>query len=185
MKRAEIQWTGSPVVGLSMSVLYFDDDKTDIRATLLSFITELGPILPDTVTLTHEPSGDVINPATGVLESVWSEAGGNAVVTGSGGNLAAAGVGGCITWLTAGIENGHRVRGRTFIVPLATGAYDANGTLAPTAHGRLQSAALILVTAGLVIWHRPTTPGGLDGSEHPVVNSSVRDRVAYLSSRRD
>lgn len=185
MKRAEIQWTGAPVTGLAVTVLHFPDAKTDIRGTIESFITELRTSIPTNVTLTHTPSGDVLEEDTGILTGVWSEAGGPVSLAGTSGGVAAAGVGGCIGWLTSGIVNGHRVRGRTFVVPLATAAYEANGTLTTAALGDLDAAAGVMVTGGLQVWHRPTGPGGSDGSAHDVVNHTVRDKVAVLTSRRD
>lgn len=185
MKRIRVSWDGPSVVGLALTTFYFADSAVAIRDTVDSAVTFWAPALPSNVELTVEGSGDVIDAATGDLTDVWSE-GGNLVHSGSAPTaFAAAGVGACINWLTAGIVNARRVRGRTFVVPLEVNMYDAEGTLTVGAQTALNAGGAALAGGGLVVWHRPTTPGGSDGSEHAVTGFRLRDRVAFLSSRRD
>lgn len=94
--------------------------------------------------------------------------------------------GACVNWLTGSIVNGKRVRGRTFVVPLAANCYDVDGSLTANFLTTVRAAAATLVSASdLAIWHRPTSPGATDGSAATVSASSVNDKMAYLSSRRD
>lgn len=95
----------------------------------------------------------------------------------------------CVSWATDGVVAGRRVRGRTFIGPLAASIVDGDGT--PKA-GLITKAIAFgdaMRDAGLsdvrhVIWHRPS-PGGSDGSHHDVTDHTVRDVFAVLRSRRD
>lgn len=185
MKRALLEWSGPSIQGLAVSVLHFPDTKSDIVTTLTSFLNNVRNVIPSNVTVTGPGSGDVIDPSTGTLTDVWSEGAGVTVSGAGADDQAAAGVGACITWVTNGIVGGHRVRGRTFIVPLAASFYANDGTLDAAAVSELEAAGTVMTVGGLLVWHRPTTPLGSDGSEHDVVNYRLRDRVAYLSSRRD
>ena len=94
-----------------------------------------------------------------------------------------AGVGACITWRsTLATRSG---RGRTFIVPLYTNAYESNGTLAAGALTTLQNAATAMVNSSkslgngaIGVW------GGTPPQLRDVVAATVTDKVAWLSSRR-
>jgi hypothetical protein len=111
-----------------------------------------------------------------------------AVVVGTSGSQYAGPAGACITWKTAGIVNSRHVRGRTFLVPMAVNQYDSDGTLTSGALSILIASASAYRTASgpvPVVWHRPTGPGATDGSSFAITASSVTDKVAYLSSRRD
>lgn len=133
---------------------------------------------------TVEDSGDTIAEATGTLTGSWSFGTATGFVGGGSSNYPS-GVGAVVTWNTDGIVRGRRVRGRTFIVPLDGGSYDASGTLASFALDTFRNAADALITAcagAFVIWSRPS--GGAAGSSHPVVSATVSDRVATLRSRR-
>jgi hypothetical protein len=75
--------------------------------------------------------------------------------------------------------------GRTFLVPLASGAFENNGTLATTTLATLNAAATQLITdlAGeLKVWHRPNAAG--PGSNVTVLTAQVPDMAAVMKSRR-
>lgn len=152
---------------------------------MIAFFDLLKGWIPDNVTITVPDGGDLIDPTNGQLTGTWSEGGGATITGANAADVAAAGVGASITWLTGGIVGGKRVRGRTYVVPLATPSYDATGTLSVAALTALDAAAAAHTTGSLVVWHRPSGPGATDGSEHNVVSYRVRDKVSYLSSRRD
>lgn len=95
----------------------------------------------------------------------------------------------CVSWKTDGVVAGRRVRGRTFLGPLALSAAEGNGT--PTAAALVSANAFgtAMGNAGLsdvrhVIWHRPTAAGN-DGSHHDIAEFTIRDKFAVLRSRRD
>jgi hypothetical protein len=141
--------------------------------------------LPGVVTVEVPNSGDLIDEVTGELENTWSATGG-ASITGGGGNMGAAPAGACISWYTDGIARARRVRGRTFIVPLANGSYENNGSLHGITIPALQGAGDALITASgsnFGIWSRPRL--GTGGSFHVATRAAVKDKAAVLRSRRD
>lgn len=186
MDRVLVRWSGSGVVGLAVNVLSFASEggAPDVGGIGLAY-AELQPILPVGVTISVDGTGDTYDDATGTLTGSWSAAGAGSFA-GEAAFNPAAGVGACVTWNTGLIVNGRRLRGRTFLVPLATVAYDADGTLTPSALTAITSfASALLATGPMGIWHRPTTPGGSDGAASGVTSFKVRDKVAILTSRRD
>ena len=191
LNRVVISWSGECVVGTAVSVLHFDgsDNAAPPVAALLAAFDAQKNNFPSTLTLTFPNAGDRIDDTTGDLAGVWSSTGGGTVTcTGSAPN--AAGVGACIGWTTGGIVNGtkgpRKLRGRTFLVPLSGAVYDGDGTITPASLVSLQSLANALQASGpLAIWHRPSSATASDGNSYGVISNKVRDKVAYLSSRRD
>lgn len=191
LHRVAVSWTGGPVVGAAVTVLHFSasDNPAPPVAAIKSAFDALVPALPNTVSVQVPNAGDTIEDTTGALDGVW--AGPSVAPTiGSGGANAAAGVGACIGWTTGGIVSGtkgpRKLRGRTFIVPLHSGCYEGNGTLLTAIVGTLDTFATALQAAGpLAIWHRPTSLAAADGNSYGVISHRVRDKVAFLSSRRD
>lgn len=187
LNRLIVAWAGPSVVGTAVNVLHFEGAEGAVPdvAAVLSAYGLLAGLLPAGVTCTIPNGGDVIEDTTGELVDVWTSTGGG-TVTGTGLAGAAAGVGACITWLTGGIVNGRRLRGRTFIVPLNASLYEGDGTLnTPALTGLNAWAAAMRASGGLAVWHRPTTATSTDGNSYGVLSSRLRDKVAFLSSRRD
>lgn len=193
LHRVVLTWTGPSVVGAAVTVLHYsasDNTAPPVAGILSAINTPLTQALPVGVVVTVPNEGDTIDDRTGSLVGTWATTGGGSV-TGAGGQKAAAGVGACIGWTTGGIVvgaggKGRKLRGRTFIVPLHTDCYESNGTLLNGIRDTLDSMAAGLQSAGpLAVWHRPTTKGGSDGNSYGVIQHKVRDKVAFLSSRRD
>lgn len=191
LHRVVLTWTGSGVVGNAVTVLHWDGSNQSAPpvAQIKSALAIVSPILPAAVSVTVPNSGDTIDDTTGNLAGSWSSSGGGSQAGASAAPVAA-GVGACIGWTTTtivqGVKGPRRLRGRTFIVPMGSGYYDTDGTLSNSAVGALGDFASALRAAGpLAIWHRPTTKGGTNGTSGPVTGSKVRDKVAFLSSRRD
>lgn len=110
------------------------------------------------------------------------------VVTGTSASQYAGPAGACITWKTAGIVAGKHVRGRTFLVPMAVNQFESDGTITSGALSIIITAASAYRTrAGTspVVWHRPVGSPGAGGEGFPITASSVTDKVAVLTSRRD
>lgn len=185
MKRLVVEWSGPAIKGRAVNVLHFMDDTVDPAQDAFNAYTIAAGLLPNTTTITIPGGGDLLENSTGELIDVWSAPGGSHTVSSTGGGSAAGGVGACATWLTSGIERGHRVRGRTFFVPLIADSFDGDGTLTPTAMNLLNNWAASLAGSSLAVWHRPTAKGAADGNLYPVGGYRVRDKVAFLSSRRD
>lgn len=193
LHRVVIAWSGAQIKGAAVTVLHFDGSNQTAPPSAGAIGGAFGPFMgnfPSGVTVTFPGAGDTIEDTTGELVGSWST-GANVQTTGGGVATAAAGVGACVTWTTGGIVTGasgraHRLRGRTFLVPLSTASYQNDGTLADTTFTALQNFGTALMATGpLAIWHRPTTKGGTDGNSYAVLSSKARDKVAYLSSRRD
>jgi hypothetical protein len=148
-----------------------------------AFFDAIKTLLPTGTNVQTLGSCETYDEATGTLTGSTSSTA-PAVVTCTGAGSYAGATGAVVTWITSGFVSGRRVRGRTFLVPLAS-AFDANGSLQTTAQSTLQTAASGLITAmsgDLVVWHRPTQFGA--GSAHPVTSANVPDLAAVLRSRR-
>ena len=186
LNRVVVGWSGTPIVGLAVNVLHYAGDVgAPNAAAIRTAYQTLSSILSTGVTITVPDSGEVLEDTTGVLEDVWTSTAGAPFAGGAGG-VVAAGVGACITWKTGGIIDGRRLRGRTFIVPLSSTAYEANGTLTAAALTALTNFGNSMMASGpLAVWHRPTSEAAADGNSYGVVSFSVREKVAFLSSRRD
>lgn len=182
LSRLRTVWSGFPG-GPGVTTMYFLDTATAV-ASVHAFWATLAGIIPADVNLQVQNSGDVIEDSTGALTGAWT-ASAVAVIGGGDGEKYAAPAGACINWLTETIGPHRRIRGRTFVVPLANDAYQTDGSLDATKLGYLQSAADDLVasqSASFVVWHRGT---GSDGTNGLVTAAHVHDFVSILRSRRD
>jgi hypothetical protein len=147
--------------------------------------------LPIETSLQVQSDVEVIEETTGQLKDVINVPSYAALPGQAASAPYSAASGAVITWRTAGVRNGRRVRGRTFIVPLATSAYQADGTLAAafitSMNTNLNGAGFLGSTESAIlgVFSRPTTKGGSDGSWHQVQGFSIPDKVAVLRSRRD
>jgi hypothetical protein len=157
---------------------------TSAAADFLAFFNTFKSGMPGSLTWTIDGAGDVINDATGDLTGAWTDAGAGSV-TSTGSGAYAAGTGLFVNWATGTIVNGRRLNGRTFVCPILGSGYDSTGTLGAATLAVFQTAATNLAATGsLVIWHRPTTPGGSDGSSSVVISGIARDQATSLKSRR-
>lgn len=187
LHRVVLQWSGPQIVGSAVTVLHWDgsNQSSPPVAAIKSAMDNVAGILPVGVKVVTPGTGDTIEDTTGALTGVWTGAG-TGTSNGSGPANAAAGVGACVTWSTGGIVHGRKLRGRTFVVPLHNACFDSDGTLYSTAFSQMQAFATAMQAAGpLAVWHRPTTKGGTDGTSYGVISNKVRDKVAFLKSRRD
>lgn len=96
-------------------------------------------------------------------------------------------VGAVVNWRTNDYRFGRRIRGRTFMVPLNSNAYEGDGTLSTGARGDLQTFADTMVSgtggAEFGVWSRPRNGSG--GVFATVTSGTVPDMAAVLRSRRD
>lgn len=175
-------WPGAPGVSTFYSFGgNLDNDTAAIRAFFNSLVAQI----PSGITLSVPGVGDVIDDNDGKITGAWNATAAPAIVTGTGSGVYAGNAGGVVHWLTAGVANGHRIRGRTFIVPLISTAFDSGGSLSTTALSALRNAATAMIAAGagdFRVWHRPV--GGTGGSAAAVLTSSVPDLAITLRSRR-
>ena len=152
---------------------------------------------PPDVTVAIEPQGDIIEDTTGVLTGSWV---GLQTADMIGGNLGAyaAPVGAVVTWVTGTILDGHRVKGRSFLVPLGGAAFDDTGSLESGTLASIRNAGTTLIAAeagNFVVWHRPRAAAAATPTRpavtaraggHAVVTACiVPDKACVLRSRRD
>jgi hypothetical protein len=193
LAKVVVDWAGTMVRGAAASVLYFECPTgiVDLSAIRSPFAT-LALALPTGLTITFPTAGDLVDEFSGELVGGWT-ATSVTTVSGSGGTASAAGVGACATWQTGMVVSGRRLRGRTFLVPLASAAYDTDGTLTSTVQGYMATFCNQMNSIPtFCIWHRPTHTGtgpsrvnNNDGASRLVASGSVKDKVAILTSRRD
>lgn len=153
---------------------------------VLAAIDNLPSLLPADVTIRIQPEVREIDEATGEVTNFHNiTPGGLAQGTGTGGYSAASGA--VVNWRTNDLRFGRRIRGRTFIVPLAGNSYDPDGTLQTAVITNLQAFADDLTGFDLdsefVVWSRPRDGAG--GVAASVTNYNVPDMAAVLRSRRD
>ena len=128
----------------------------------------------------------VLNDVNGNLTSEGNLSADPTVVVGTGSGAYAGPAGVCVNWETGTFNaNGRRIRGRTYLVPLAAFT-ETDGTVAATPLGAITAAATAALggTGSLGVWTRPS-PGGSDGTFNIAISALVRDKVAVLTSRRD
>lgn len=105
-------------------------------------------------------------------------------------NNYAGGAGFIATWNTSVIFNGHRIKGRTFIVP-AVACFDVDGSLIGSVIPTIQTAGNTLCAAAgpdFSIWSRQydksTPPVQIGGAIAPADSCTVKDAATALRSRR-
>lgn len=192
--RYRVEWATGPG-GPGVSTFHFGDGTNttgayaeSAAAILAGMFGDLANYLPDDVTLTFPSEAELVDDATGQLVGVVSIADPPDPVTGSSSTGFAGGVGARITWNTAAILRGRRVKGTTFLAPLDQGVYDSSGQIAPVIATAIQTAAggaVVAMAAAdvpLLVWSRPTDTAA--GEANLVTGASVPARVAWLRTRK-
>lgn len=198
MMRIKVRWSGYQG-GPGYNVLHFakfgDDTFTATEATncavkARAFYDAIKAYLPNAVKIDVMPDVDIITDSDGKLYDTLTATPG-ATVTGTAGAGAqfAAAAGMVVNWRTTQVRNGRRIRGKSFIVPLANTGFAVDGTLDTGLVTAANTAATTLRTAGtdpaLVVFARPSGPGATDGSNAIVTAHNIPDMSAVLRSRRD
>lgn len=108
-------------------------------------------------------------------------------VTGAASGAYAGGAGCVVNWLTDSFVGGKKIRGRTFLVPLHSAAFQADGTLADGFKASLQTAAntFALSTPQPAVWSVRDLGGSIVRTIAGMKGATVPDRAALLRSRRD
>lgn len=197
MLKVKVRWSGF-IGSPGWSNFYFagpdnsfetPEDAPIVADKVATFLNNIKLRFPGAVTWQIQSDVEAITPDTGTLNNVFSAGARPAIVGGAGAASYSGASGAVITWRTAGVRNGRRVRGRTFLVPLATSGYADDGTLGPTTLQELQDSATQLATqtaggVNLGVWSRPSAQGAEDGDFFPITAASVPDLAAVLRSRR-
>lgn len=196
--RVKARWSGFQGAP-GYSIFHFSDfaddtyvtaDATAVTAKVRAFYNVWPNFLPNIVKVDVLPDVEVIEATDGSLVDVLT-ATTPATVTGTAGAAIsfAAAVGAVVTWRTTQVRNGRRIKGRTFLVPLANNGFAADGTLDTGFITALTGAATTLRTVDanpqLTVYGRPSGPAATDGVSALVVGHSIPDMGAVLRSRRD
>lgn len=183
-------WAGGP----GYSNFYFrspdtlDAELVAMTGAVRSFFSGFTLGLPTPIAIQVSPVVQQIDPATGHMTGEFTAATTPAVLAGAGGSNFSSPVGACVIWRTSTNLGTRLLKGKTFLVPLSTAAYDTDGTLLASRLTEIRTAAATLAAfitgAGvhMQVWHRPV--GGLGGEAHDVATSAVNDRSAILRTRR-
>lgn len=168
------------------SVMYFTGDEAlpAVRAAINAFLTSFRDRLASGVGWSVDATARVLNPLTGTLEGLETDATGQSG-TGSGSGLAVPDASQVlIKWGTGQIVNGRFLQGKTYIPGL-----DANllsgGDVGNTTRGAIAGAAQTFATGGhgLGVWHRPQ--GGSGGTIKPATSGTCNGELAVLRRRRN
>jgi hypothetical protein len=156
-------------------------------------------VLPNVVTLTIDPAVATIDEVSSAQIDEVALSSPPAANTGIVAGPYASPAGMCVTWNTSSFLYGRRVRGRTYVVPIASSSYATGGVLTSTIVSATQTAAQALIagTSNFVVYTRKRefkaadpAKGTKEVSERPgafsaVTSALVRPKVAVLTSRRD
>jgi hypothetical protein len=182
------EWSGT-TGGPGVSVINYRspfglDDHQGAADAIRAFFAAIAGQLPNEVSISFPDEVLELDTSTGVLQDAHPVTGG-ATVTGTQSTGYAMPAGVRVDWTTGAFVAGRRLRGRTYLVPIAGAAYDTNGTLTTTAINAIQTAANNFIAAmdtgggSLGVWSRT------HGILVDVNAGAVADEVAILRSRRD
>jgi hypothetical protein len=164
-------------------------DASDIAARVRACWLACVGALVTGMTLQVSGVTEAIEDTTGALTGVFTGTT-PAVVTGTGGgSLAPRGSGWTVQANTDLIVGRRFLKGRTFLAPLPTTAFNASGT--PLGFGAVATAFNAMLTGGStasfpVIWSRPIVgTGARAGTSGPVTLYAVSQVPTLLRSRRD
>jgi hypothetical protein len=182
IRRCEVLWTG--LVGLPGVSVFYAPAGTDPSGDLVTFFNAIKAQFPTGLSWGVPGRGDELNDATGALTGGWTGAGG-ATVLATGDSHFAAGCGAYVNWPTGTIVSGRRLRGRTFLAPIKSQAYETNGTIDNAVVTALLTAAQALAaTNHITIWHRPDPVSHTGGSSALANDAAIPDQVTSLRTRR-
>lgn len=196
MAKVTINWSGLPG-GPGYTNLYFQDitgssaiDQTVVDSAISktdAWLSAFRGSIPNSITTGVSATVEAVEETTGALQGFWTGTPAAAAV-GTGGTTYSAPTGAVVSWYTSTVRNGRRIRGRTFIVPLATGSYDADGNILNSKLTTWNTATTTLIATGasaeLGVWSRPSSPGSSDGDWALVTSYRIPDMAAILTSRR-
>lgn len=165
-------------------------DCNSVGAALRAFYFSMAGWLPTVCSVAVQGLVNVYDETTGLVSSPVQMSTVPGPVSGGGAGNYAAGMGLRVNWKTNVIVGRRLIKGSTFMVPLVSSAFTANGSPASSVTATLASAAATYIssTTGAntvpVIWHRPPKGTHAGGAAGHVVGSVVGTTPAGLRSRR-
>lgn len=196
--RVKLRWSGYQG-GPGYSIFHFRDfsgvagsaaQVAGAVSKVDAFISGVRFAVPQVVSMQTMSDVEELEDTTGELTNVYTGSPAAAQLGNATGTATfASAVGAVVNWRTAGVRNGRRVRGKTFLVPLSSAAFETNGTLSTAALSGLNTAAAAMVNpvgdGDLGVYARPSGPGATDGIWHVATSHNIPDMGAVLRSRRD
>lgn len=158
---------------------------------IAEFFNAMSPRLPGSLELSIDPNVVIMQDTDGEAQQFLFLTGLPTIATGISGTPYAAPAGAMIQWETGAVVRGRRLRGRTFLVPLASNAFQADGTLSAATMDDLGDAAEVITRttgAQFLVWSRPVRAAGgaitEEGLSRRINSATIPDRAAILTSRR-
>jgi hypothetical protein len=145
---------------------------------------------PSTLTVAVQPLVETFDVGSALVDGSVVASSSLTPITGTQSSAYAAGIGARLNWHTATIQGRRLLRGATYVVPLASGAFSSTGALSGAIVSQLTGAATTylaaLTTAQLqaVVWHRPAKGMTAGGAAGPIVNGVCSATPSGLRSRR-
>lgn len=190
--RVKVRWTGfngAPGYNVFHFGNWASPEMSNAQGSvdaLTTFYMALRTYHPSVIRWDIDPAVEVLDEATGELRSYLQTTPPATIAALGTGNWSAP-TGYVINWLTETVRRGRRVRGRTFMVPMAASAMAPDGTLDSSALTAINNAATSLAMnsgSSLAVYGRPTKDQA-DGVYADVTSVRVADKAAVLRSRRD
>ena len=186
--RVEWTTTGGPGFtvfnGRQSAATTIGEAAQDLADRARKFYQDLISLMPADVLLNFPGEVLNLNTTTGVLDGVVPVDAPDPVDP-AGTGVYAAPCGARIDWITEAVVAGHRLRGRTFVVPIVAALYEADGTIGPTAVASLNTAATNYRDDGVFTAIDPAVWSRTHGVLADITGHQVPQKVATLRSRRD
>lgn len=192
--RLRVAISGGGVVGPGLMTFYSRNLTPPLPGSVKAFLTTCAGAFAGGLTFSVPNSGDTLDETTGALVGGWSGSGGGSV-TSAGSGAYALGTGFMVKWNTGAVWGGHRIHGRTFMVPAPAAAFDSSGHVLAAEGSAVQSAGAQLITdngGDLIVWVRPRKAGSgvhknlpaRAGTLIPITSCEVPAIPTSLRSRR-
>lgn len=176
----------------SFSDLTDNASRNSAGAKVQALFEGIKAYLPQNTTISVQGQVDEFDVSSGALIGSASMTALPATTTSSATAASFAGpAGGCITWNTSLIVNRRRLRGRTFVVPVAGPALDTNGSLSSAFIAAVNTAATTFIATTAPRpnvwgrqWNNANPPVQVGGTLAAIDAYVLRDQAAVLRSRR-
>lgn len=195
IRRLQVALSGAGAVGGGVMTFY----NTAVAATgwpaaVKTFLNSAPLMYPAALNFAVPNTGDVLDVDTGQLVDGWSDGALPTPFAGTNTGDWAAGVGIRVVWNTNVIHAGRRLKGSNFLVPVAGGIFDVDGTVDTATVSQVQTAAAAYISSQpqAAVYSRPKPAGrgkngnlpAVTGFFAPILSASVPDKVSWLRSRR-
>ena len=189
--KVQAQWTGFQGAPGYTNWYGLSDGDAQAAADALgprmrTFFNALVALIPDDASIKVQRTYQVVNSINGNITSEAQLTADPTIVVGTSNAGWAGPAGAGVTWDTGAFNSkGHRIRARTYLVPLTGSAFDTNGVVISTAVTTIQNAANAALggTGSLGAFTRPSAPGANDGQFNIAIAALVRNHVYVLRTR--